>query len=54
VEKNKKNEINRFFTCLQFLSANKSKLQQTSKDFHTVDEDDKNSNNMNSETSAEV
>jgi len=54
VEKNKKNWINRFFTCSKFLSKNEIKLQHTPKDFHAGKEDDKDSNSVNFETSAEV
>jgi len=53
-KRTRKNRINRFFTCSKFLSKNEIKLQQTPKDFHAVNADDKDSNSVNSETSAEV
>jgi len=50
----KRTRKSRFFTCSKFLSENEMKLQQTPKDFHAVNADDKDSNSVNSEMSAEV
>jgi len=53
-KRGRKIELIDFSRVQNFYQKKEIKLQQTPKDFHAVNEDDKDSNSVNSETSAEV